>query len=232
MDEEIRHICNGLRIAPENQKEMEECGICTVQRLVSAKERIEKKELFRYKPFFTAALLEALHWIETNPEANIIDDFSETAVDDANLVWGYLNSDMGRPYSKERKRLFERIEARSLLEAIIKKGQREIMASHILRNACGDFDYNSFLDKAIRHFYSLDQQECLETMKLFILAGRTQARKTVVKVVIQSLCGLLKIPLIIITKGVGESIELHAKIVNLSAGTTVKEEHVVVGESL
>ncbi len=61
---------------------------------------------------------------------------------------------------------------------------------------------------------------------------RTQARKTVVKVVIQSLCGLLKIPLIIITKGVGESIELHAKIVNLSAGTTVKEEHVVVGESL
>ena len=49
--------------------------------------------------------------------------------------------------------------------------------------------------------------------------------------VVQRMCGLLRIPLVILTKGVGESIDLHAKLVRLSDGTLMKEKHIVVGES-
>jgi hypothetical protein len=67
--------------------------------------------------------------------------------------------------------------------------------------------------------------------KIFVLAAPTQSGKASVKGVIQSVSGLFRIPLVILTKGVGESIDLHAKLVRLSAGTSVKEKHIVVGES-
>ena len=66
--------------------------------------------------------------------------------------------------------------------------------------------------------------------KIFIIAGRTQAGKTSVKGVIQSLAGLLRIPLVILTKGVDESIDLHSKLVDLASGTLIEEKYIVVGE--
>ena len=42
--------------------------------------------------------------------------------------------------------------------------------------------------------------------KAFIIADRTQAKKSACKGAIQSLCGLLRIPLLVLTKGVNESI--------------------------
>jgi hypothetical protein len=46
------------------------------------------------------------------------------------------------------------------------------------------------------------------------------------------MCGMMRVPLLILTKGVGESIDLHFKLICLSAGTMMKEEHIVVGELL
>jgi hypothetical protein len=101
-----------------------------------------------------------------------------------------------------------------------------------LLTICGKFHYDSFLEKAISHFHALvGEPDALEREKLFIVAGRTQAGKTSVKGVVQSMAGLLKIPVIILTKGVAESIDLHAKLVALSAGTLVKEKHIVVASS-
>jgi len=71
----------------------------------------------------------------------------------------------------------------------------------------------------------------LEMEKLLVVAGMTQSGKTYVEGVVQSMAGLLKIPLIILTKGVAESTDLHAKLVALSAGTLVKEKHIVVATS-
>jgi hypothetical protein len=101
-----------------------------------------------------------------------------------------------------------------------------------LLKICGKFNYDSFIEKAICHFHALVKEpDALEWEKLFIVAGRTQSFKTFVKGVVQSLSGLLKIPLIILTKGVAESTDLHAKLVALSAGTLVKEKHIVVASS-
>ena len=88
---------------------------------------------------------------------------------------------------------------------------------------CGKFDYNSILDKTIRHFHTFVGCEINREIK-FVVAGRTQAGKTSVKGIIQSLCGLLKIPLIILTKGVDESIDLHVKLVYLAEGTAYAGE--------
>ena len=61
-----------------------------------------------------------------------------------------------------------------------------------------------------------------------MVAGRTQSGKSAVKGVLQSLCGLLGIPMIVLTKGVEESKDLHAKLVKLAQGTSVNKKHVVV----
>jgi len=106
------------------------------------------------------------------------------------------------------------------------------MSSSNLREKCGNFDYNGFLDKAVRHFHELAGKENGLLEKIFIIAGRTQAGKTSVKGVIQSLAGLLRIPLVILTKGVDESIDLHSKLVDLASGTLVEEKYIVVGECL
>ena len=64
--------------------------------------------------------------------------------------------------------------------------------------------------------------------KLFIVAGRTQAGKTAVIGLLQSLCAVLRIPLIVVTKGVAESIDLHKKLLEYTRGTEMEREHVQV----
>ena len=139
--------------------------------------------------------------------------------------------DIGQPYCEENHILHKDVEQdETLLQIAINKVQAKVMTSPNLRKKCGNFDYNGFLDKAIRHFHDLVGQESGLLEKIFIIAGRTQAGKTSVKGVIQSLAGLLRIPLVILTKGVDESIDLHSKLVDLASGTLVEEKHIVVGE--
>ena len=42
------------------------------------------------------------------------------------------------------------------------------------------------------------------------------------------MCGLLKMPLIVLTKGVAESIDLHQKLLSFSEGTEMVKEHIHV----
>ena len=49
--------------------------------------------------------------------------------------------------------------------------------------------------------------------------------------VVQSMCGLLKMPLIVLTKGVDESIDLHQKHLSFSEGTKMAKEHIHVASS-
>ena len=244
MDDEIRHFCDAVLLNRACGKKLEEIGICTVQDLMAIKEKIERGELFRdmksvpngFKAMARDALLAIIEWREMNPDTNIKDDFNDEVYDkfilDRDFVETYIDA-LGQPYREHS--LFKDVEAdKTLLTAIIKKCKEKVMKSNHLRNACGKFDYDSFIDKAVRHFHGLVNHEPgahFELVKLFIVAGRTQAGKTAVKAVMQSMCGLLRIPLVILTKGVGESIGLHAKLVAFSDGILVKKEHIVVGES-
>jgi hypothetical protein len=245
MDEDIRHICDELLLPRLFRKETEEFGICTAESLMAAKEGIKTEKFFRDMKSVLAEkdlnlarekLLVVIEWREKNPDANIIEMFSEKVYNDirlsADFVDDYIKTALGKSNLKGDECLYRDMEEEDLM-SMIDKCKDIIMESNHLRSAVGNFDYHSFLDKTIRHFHSLvgNESGALEMEKLFIVAGRTQAGKSAVKGVIQSLCGLLRIPLIILTNGVGESIDLHAKLVDLSAGTLVKKEHIIVGKS-
>ena len=229
------HICDEVGVPPKSRQKMVEYGLCTKQDLSSARERIQRKELDGLRTEIREKLLLVAEWINNNPEADILKEFDEDAYDLMynNERWAeeYIKTALGRPYREENLPLFQDVND-DTLEAVIRKSKDTVMKSPKLREMCGKFDYDSFLDKAIRHFHALvgqDQQtEVVE--KLFIIAGRTQAGKTSVKGVIQSLCGLLKIPLVVLTKGVDESIDLHAKLVIFADGTIVQGKYIVVGK--
>jgi hypothetical protein len=84
-----------------------------------------------------------------------------------------------------------------------------------LKKACGNFGYKSFTEKAIRALFDPSSNG-----KTFLVAGKTQSGKSAVKAVVQSLCFEMDDPLIVITKGVSESRELHKKLQEFAAGTT------------
>ena len=235
MDEQIKHICDEVGIPRKSRLKMEEYGVCTIADLLQVKERIQESQLNGLREEIREKLLVVAEWTHNNPDANAIEEFDEDVYDklykDQRWAEKYINIALGQPYLEENLPFYKDVaEDSTLLEAVINKSKGIIMESSNLRNMCGKFDYGLFLDKAIRHFHTLVGQESGVLEKIFIIAGRTQAGKTSVKGVIQSLCGLLKIPLVVLTKGVDESIDLHMKLVRLSEGTTVQGKHIVVGE--
>lgn len=211
---------------------MEECGICTLDDLMKIKDRIERRELRGINDSVLETLQLVVKWRESNEQADILRDFSEEVLIKLMMVDKYIKLALGRPHDEEIARYYEDIEGDiDLLNALISKCKDKIMVPELL-TICGKFNYDSFLEKAIRHFHALVKElDALEREKIFVVAGRTQTGKTSVKGVVQSMAGLLEIPVIILTKGVAESTDLHAKLVALSAGTLVKKKHIVVASS-
>lgn len=251
MDGDMRHICQEVpSISPAMRaKLMTDYGICTVVELMQSRGRLEK-ELVEWtsesasnrrnwnglREIVIRNLLLVIKWRERNQDANIIEDFDERVFykieGDDNFCDDYIKKNiLGSPYSFDSANLSkELLEDDELLLTVIRKCTDTIMEPPILREECGKFDYRSFLGKCIRHF--VNESCSLEKEMIAMLAAPTQSGKSAVKGVVQSMCGMLRIPLVILTKGVGESIELRAKLVRLSDGTLMKEQHIVVGESL
>lgn len=81
----------------------------------------------------------------------------------------------------------------------------------------------------VRHFHQLlGQQPNVCQEKNIIIAGRTQSGKSAVKAVLQSISHFLKIPLIVVTKGVDESIDLHKKLLDFAQDTALNQKDIVV----
>ncbi len=84
----------------------------------------------------------------------------------------------------------------------------------------------------VRHFHQLlGQQPNVCQEKNIIIAGRTQSGKSAVKAVLQSIRHFLKIPLIVVTKGVDESIDLHKKLLDFAQNTAINQRDIVVVSS-
>ena len=230
MDRDIEHICAEVGIGRMTRARMEEYGIVTLPDLMNIRDRIRKKEIDCIKEAIRNKLLLVVEWREKNIHADIVKDFNEDVLDklekDESYADDYIRKVLGRPNSEANISLSKDLDDDSkLLLTVINKCRDKIMESPILREECGKFDYPSFLEKTIRHF--VQESGGLEMEKIFVVAAPTQSGKASVKGVIQSASGLFRIPLVILTKGVGESIDLHAKLVRLSAGTSVKEKHIV-----
>lgn len=231
----IKHICTEVGIPRKSRLKLEECGVCTAQDLLKVRERIQSNELDGLREEIREKLLVVAEWLDGNPDADIIEEFDEDVYDklykDQRWAEKYIKIALGQPYREENVCLYEDVDADpTLLQSVINKSKDIVMRSSNLREMCGKFDYDSFIDKAIKHFHALVGKESGVREKIFIIAGRTQAGKTSAIGVIQSLCGLLNMPLVVLTKGVDESIDLHTKLVRLADGTMVEEKHIVVGK--
>jgi hypothetical protein len=84
-----------------------------------------------------------------------------------------------------------------------------------LKKACGNFCYKSFMRNAVRALFDPSSNG-----KTILVAGKTQSGKSAVKALVQSLCFELDDPLLVITKGVSESRELHKKLQDFAARST------------
>lgn len=204
---------------------------CSAQSLVDAQDEIAQGKV-DLRAEDRSKLLAFINWRLANEDVIIEDNFNETSIEgllktdrslnNACIVTSYVRLALGQPIKEMNKHLFDIVEQEHLLGDVVKECQRIIMGSDYLREQCGKFDYDSFIDKAIRHLHSLNggfgQGGIEELQKMILIAGRTQSGKSAVKGVIQSLAGMLNMPLIVLTKGVTESVDLHSKLKQLSVG--------------
>jgi hypothetical protein len=152
-------------------------------------------------------LLSFLKWRQQNDDADIVQKFTDKAHEGMfkhqRIVSSYIKLALGQPFKEQNNDLFNIIEKENLLGDVIKECQQIIMASSKLREECGKFDYNAFIDLAIRCLHSLNRDPDIDGLemiqKLVVIAGRTQSGKTAVKGVIQSMAGELIVSLVFLS---------------------------------
>jgi hypothetical protein len=190
-------------------------------------------------------LLNVIEWYTLYMQENagqkpdIIQDFSDQVLDEyikdveakSRFIVQYVESVLGSSPS-ELNELYvqDMITAGCNLEKVIDYCIEKVMTPQLVEK-CGNFDYRYFLKGCVEHFHSrvISSSNVADERCTFLVSGKTQSGKSSVKGVLQSFCAILKVPLIIITKGVSESKELHKKMQKLAEHTsTVDPSHVLV----
>ena len=230
-DMEWDHICIIANIPYSSREKLEKVGVCSLDALLEFQPKLEGRpdydtwdedQWIRIKD----ELLTVIEWRRQNKDVDVLQNFNAEARDAMlkrqRIVTSYIELALGQPFKERNKQLFDIIEKEDLLGAVVKKCQESIMSSVNLRKQCGKFDYNLFIDQAVRHLHFLNGDPTDDGIKaiekLIVIAGRTQSGKSAIKGVIQSLAGMVKLPLIVLTKNVDESIDLHVKLQDLSTG--------------
>ena len=200
-----------------------------------------KLELEELRKDLVQNLTIASKWIRDNLGFDVLGGFDEELfhnirkihddeLEHYNFAKFYNTWCMGSPHKEYNLNHYNKVNSTSqLLDKVIELEIAATMESPNLREKVGNFDHGTFLDKAFRCFHNAVGRKDHKG-KTYVVAGRTQSGKSAVKGVIQSMGGVLEIPVIVLTKGVDESIDLNEKLRELSEWTPVKREHVVVGE--
>lgn len=222
------------------RSQMIKYGIISVDALHSVEERASNGELEELWTDWVKNLVIASKWLHNN-SVDILGQFDEKKFheirkkhDDTakhyTFANDYINTCLGSPYNEDNLKHYNHVNSTpGLLDKVIEEGSAATMKSPNLKEKIGSFDHESFLGKALRLFHDRVGQKD-HNGKTFVVAGRTQSGKSAVKGVIQSMGGVLGIPIIVLTKGVDESIDLNEKLMDLANGTLVRKEHIVVGE--
>lgn len=211
-------------------------NILTVEDLKSVQARAERRELNELRKNVRHELVIASKWVKNNTTANVLDEFNEGVFDKfskneerVEFASAYIQNDLGRFGREESLPYFKDVDAdEELLDEVVRQCKARIMELPYLREAVGKFDHDAFLDIYIRHFHKQVGLSAY-THRRCVISGRTQSRKTAVKAIIQAMCGLLKIPLAILTKGVDESIDLTDKLKDFADEKLVFKKHIVAG---
>lgn len=217
---------------------MEECGLLSIDDLKRIEERDTNRELNSLRKELRSGLIRVAKWLRETNVVNVLQGFNEDVYDDlckeeerVQFAKYYITNALGTLGRDENISSFKDVEEdEELLKEVIRQSKREIMESSNLRAKCATFDHDAFLDESIRHFHKLVGQS-EQSQKRVVIHGDTQSGKTAAGIGIPlSMCGLLKLPMVVLTKGVDESIDLTEKLKDLTLGTATKEEHVIVGE--
>eukprot|EP00956_Cyclotella_meneghiniana_P040887 scaffold208413_cov23-Cyclotella_meneghiniana.AAC.1 len=142
----------------------------------------------------------------------------------------YIRFALGRPFHEVNQGLFKYVEAnKDLYNEVMTQAKKTIMESPNLIQECGKFDYNTVLDGSLNHFHKLiGQRE--GSQRIQIIQGDTQSKKTAAGIgVPMSMGGFLKVPVVVVSTNVAETIDLTEKMKSLTKGTLTNEEHVVYG---
>ncbi len=224
-----------------SRSQMMKYGITSVDALHSVQQRASNGELEELWKDLVGNLVIASEWLHKNTTVDILGQFDETKFHQIRrkhdetakhytFANDYINTCLGSPYNEDNLKHYNHVDSTpGLLDKVIERGSATTMKSPNLREKIGKFDHGNFLDKALRFFHDGVGQKDHDG-KIFVVAGRTQSGKSAVKGVIQSMGGVLGIPVIVLTKGVDESIDLNEKLTDLANGTLVRKEHIVVGE--
>ena len=198
MDDQMNHVCKVVGVGAKGRRWMEASGLCAVADLLQIHSTIQKGALKHLLEKDRRSLLVAAEWVDKNPHADIAKDFTADVYE--MLCWAkeYVNI-LGRPFDEGTLPIHEDVDD-DTLEVVIDLCKGAIMESSNLLAKVGNFDHELFLEKVLRHFHGILGQAGGVPEKKFIVAGRTQSGKSAIKGIVQSLCGLLKIPCVIVTK--------------------------------
>lgn len=234
MDKELEHICDELDIGGKNRQRLVDEGITTYEKLIQAKERLGREEVGEVKGSVQTELYDTTCWYQDfhedhGKEADVLVEFSEKAFvefrkereNDKALIEDYIENVLGSKYSDANKRLHHSLKNAGCYHDMIQECIQRTM-TQLLKDQCGKFNYEAFAEEMFEHFHLLVSRKVDDEQRTIIVAGKTQSGKSSVKGVVQSMCAVLKIPLIVITKGVSESKDLHAKLKQLAQGTPVE----------
>jgi hypothetical protein len=224
-----------------DRSQMVKYGITSVETLHTVKERDSKHELIELMEHDVKQLTIASEWLLNN-NINVLRDFDESLFRkilrkerNHGYIKFYIRDCLGSPPDEDKLRSYNYVKNKSgLLDLIIDEVIASTMKSQNLKDKCGKFDYNNFIGEAVRDLHeregSYKEDDGKRMGMKYVISAPMQSGKTGVKGILQSLGGVLGMPTIVLTKGVTESTDLHKKLVQYAEGTTLKREHVVVGE--
>jgi hypothetical protein len=240
MDEELQRICDEIIPRRTCQKLVDE-GITTLKALVQVKERLHRGEFGKLRKDDQTSLYEAICFHEQrSDDIESPSQFSQEVHNkfreerevkkeaEIALIQNYIKTVLGSEYSEENKCLHDAMKNDDECYNEMVNQCVEKCLTPVLKDRCGNFESSNFIKKIIENFHVLANGEVDgQKKKTFIVAGKTQSGKSSVKGLVQSVCGLLKIPLIVLTKGVAESKDLHMKLKQFAEGTLVDPRFIV-----
>lgn len=220
---------------------MRKRGILDINDFINAQKSGVMSEILMKREDLRRGLMQVLKWRSDNSITNIPRELNQNTYDDImckgedrrKFAKTYIRLALGRPFTEANQGMFKDVEAdKSLYEEVMTQAKNTIMESPTLRKECGNFDYDTVLDGCLAHFHKLAGHP-ERTQRIQAIQGDTQSKKTPAGIgVPMSMGGYLRVPVVVLTKGVPESIDLTGKVQDLAIGTLTAREHVIFGGKL
>ncbi len=240
MEEDLDHICDIIDIGRRGYSALVDGGCTNLDTLLLLGEKIVDG-FPRVKESDQKELINVITWYEAFEKENgrkpiIPNDFNEHTFNEFKkkrdledkFVEHYLTTMLRSVHSETTKKFYDAMEEKTQCYNRMEKLCIERVMTDFIIEKCGNFDYQNFIRKMLHYFHTSLSGSTDSRQNTFIVAGKTQSGKSSVKGVLLSLCGLVKIPLVILTKGVAESQDLYNKMKQFAKESCMPLRYVIL----